>query len=72
MSTVSSIAIELEGIGRILLNCNLAVPIYQRSYAWEDEHVNDLLNDIATAIVDGAHEYFIGSIVTTKNQTGRG
>ena len=71
MSTVSSIAIELEGIGRILLNRNLAVPIYQRSYAWEEEHVRDLLNDVATAMAEGAHEYFIGSIVTTKNQTAR-
>jgi len=67
MGSLSTIAIELEGIGRILLNRNLGVPIYQRSYAWEDEHVTDLFNDIATAMSDGAAEYFIGSIVTTKN-----
>jgi len=72
MGSMSAIAIELEGIGRILLNCNLAVPIYQRSYAWEEEHVRDLLQDVATAISDGAPEYFIGSIVTTKNQAARG
>jgi hypothetical protein len=71
MGTMSSIAIELEGIGRILLNRNLAVPIYQRSYAWEDEHVRDLLTDVETAMSEGAHEYFIGSIVTTKNQAAR-
>ena len=71
MGTMSSIAIELEGVGRILLNRNLAVPIYQRSYAWEDEHVRDLLTDVETAMSEGAHEYFIGSIVTTKNQAAR-
>jgi hypothetical protein len=68
---MSSIAIDLEGIGRILLNRNLAVPIYQRSYAWEEEHVRDLLDDVATAMSEGAQEYFIGSIVTTKNQAAR-
>lgn len=71
MGSLSSIAIELEGVGRILLNRNLSVPIYQRSYAWEDEHVSDLINDVATAMSEGAHEYFIGSIVTTKNQATR-
>jgi len=71
MGTMSSIAIDLEGIGRILLNCNLAVPINQRSYAWEEEHVRDLLSDVETAMSEGAQEYFIGSIVTTKNQTAR-
>jgi hypothetical protein len=68
---VSSITIELEGVGRILHNRNLSVPIYQRSYAWEDEHVTDLFNDIETAIANSAPEYFIGSIVTTKNQCAR-
>lgn len=67
----STIAIELAGVGRILLNQNLGVPAYQRSYAWQEEHVSDLFNDIKTAINDGAQEYFIGSIVTTKNQSKR-
>ena len=71
MGTLSAIAIELEGIGRILLNQNLSVPVYQRSYAWEDEHVTDLFNDINNAMRDAANEYFIGSIVTTKNQAAR-
>lgn len=71
MGTISSITIGLEGVGRILLNRNLAVPIFQRSYAWEEEHVRDLLTDVETAMSEGAHEYFIGSIVTTKNQATR-
>lgn len=71
MASLSSITIELEGVGRILLNRNVSVPIYQRSYAWEDEHVTDLLNDVAKAMLDEAPEYFIGSIVTTKNRAAR-
>lgn len=71
MKKSTSISIDLHGIGRILFNRNVSVPIYQRSYAWEDEHVRDLFTDIATAMSDGAHEYFIGSIVTTQNESPR-
>lgn len=71
MKKSTAIAIDLHGIGRILFNRNVGVPIYQRSYAWEDEHVTDLLTDIRTAMTDGAHEYFIGSIVTTQNEAPR-
>lgn len=71
MKKTTSISIDLQGIGRILFNRNMSVPIYQRSYAWEEEHVADLLSDIQTAMADGAPEYFIGSIVSTQNDALR-
>jgi uncharacterized protein with ParB-like and HNH nuclease domain len=71
MKKSTAISIDLHGIGRILFNRNVSVPIYQRSYAWEDEHVRGLFSDIATAISEGANEYFIGSIVTTHNESLR-
>lgn len=71
MPVLDKINIELIGLGRALLNKNLAVPMYQRSYAWEERHVIDLFQDISKAISDGDSEYFLGSIVTTKNDTIR-
>ncbi|MBT3047252.1 MAG: DUF262 domain-containing HNH endonuclease family protein [Candidatus Thiodiazotropha sp. (ex Clathrolucina costata)] len=71
MPTLDKIDIELIGIGRALLNKNLAVPMYQRSYAWEEKHVIDFFQDISKAISEGDSEYFLGSIVTTKNDTTR-
>ena len=71
MPALDKINIELIGIGRALLNKNLAVPMYQRSYAWEEKHVLDLLQDISKAISEGELEYFLGSIVTTKNESNR-
>jgi uncharacterized protein with ParB-like and HNH nuclease domain len=71
MSKLQNINIELIGIGKALLTKRLAVPIYQRSYAWEDKHVLDLFTDVSNAISKGESEYFIGSIVTTKNDTSR-
>ena len=45
-----------------------AVPDYQREYVWETEQVEQLLDDVNSALIDGngsqeAPEYFIGSIV---------
>jgi len=71
MTQVKQINIDLNGIGRAILNKKLAVPLYQRSYAWEERHILDLFNDISTAMSNGEAEYFLGSIVTTKNDTER-
>lgn len=71
MSGVKNIDIQLEGIGKALLSTRLAVPFYQRSYAWEDKHIIDLFSDMENAINKNENEYFIGSVVTTKNETPR-
>ena len=71
MPAVETIHIELLGIGQAIYNKMLALPFYQRSYAWEDKHVLDLFNDTIKAIDTGESEYFLGTIVTTKNDTAR-
>lgn len=52
-----------KGIGDLLREGRLAVPANQRSYAWEDRHVQDLLQDLAEAITNDDDEYFLGTIV---------
>lgn len=71
MPAVDRINIELLGIGQALYNKMLSVPFYQRSYAWEDKHILDLFSDTINAIDTGESEYFLGTIVTTKNDTQR-
>ncbi len=41
------------------------VPAYQREYVWQEQHVQQLLDDIEAEFTDGPNEseYFIGSIV---------
>ena len=66
--------IEINGretIGLALKNNDLEVPINQRWYRWEEQHVNDLFEDFATAIDLDETEYFLGSIVVIKNDEGR-
>ncbi|NTW80041.1 MAG: DUF262 domain-containing protein [Geobacteraceae bacterium] len=65
MSQVQEIKIQLEGVSNVLKTKRFRVPPYQRSYAWEREHVEALLNDINEAIHSKENEYFLGSIVVT-------
>ncbi|NHF68025.1 DUF262 domain-containing protein [Xanthomonas hortorum] len=65
MSQVQEINIQLDGISNVLKTRRFRVPPYQRSYAWEDEHVDALLADIEDAIRGGEREYFLGSLVVT-------
>lgn len=68
MGSLEEMKIQLDGIGHVLSDNNLAVPRYQRSYAWTDKQITDLLDDITEAIRKGEKEYFLGSIVITGNQ----
>jgi hypothetical protein len=64
----SGIEIAPETVGHILGEENLRVPLSQRSYRWQTEHVEDLYKDINGVIVDQTvDEYFIGSIVGIKS-----
>lgn len=60
---ISKLTIDLDGIGHTISDNKLTVPLYQRSYAWEESHVNDLYDDLLTSIRNAEDEYFIGSIV---------
>jgi hypothetical protein len=63
----AGIAIAAETIGHLLTEKNHRVPLSQRSYRWEHEHVTELYGDINAAIHDNLDEYFIGSIVGIKS-----
>ncbi|SIR14602.1 DUF262 domain-containing protein [Solilutibacter tolerans] len=71
MSHVQEIRIHLDGVSNVLKTKRFRVPAYQRSYAWEQEHVNDLLQDIREAIGSKESEYFLGSIVVTGPIDGK-
>jgi Protein of unknown function DUF262/Protein of unknown function (DUF1524) len=71
MSQFQEIRIQLDGISNVLKTKRFKVPAYQRSYAWEDEHVDELLRDIQEAIQSKENEYFLGSIVVTGPTDGK-
>lgn len=63
------IEFDKETIGNILISKKqLCVPINQRSYAWKREHVEDLYQDLNSAITDGEDEYFLGAIIVVAPQ----
>ena len=45
------------------------IPVYQRPYAWEREHVGELMDDLIAAMdQDDDEPYFLGSIVLIKRR----
>lgn len=64
---MSKIEFEREGIGHLIIDNFLEVPAYQRSYAWEESNVRDLIEDIRNS---NLQEYFIGTAVVTPNNNG--
>lgn len=65
-SEISKLTIELDAIGHTISDNKLTVPLYQRSYAWEETNVKDLYDDLLTSIGNSEDEYFIGSIVISS------
>ena len=64
------IGFEQLGIGSVIRRNWLRVPLHQREYSWTDREVTHLLHDLNRAITSGAHEYFLGSIVTIPRDEG--
>lgn len=66
MSNLNEIKFEISGIGKFIADQIIAVPIYQRAFAWEEKNVEELLQDI-----DQSHprDYFIGSIVVNQTKS---
>ena len=50
-------------VGRLLAGDSLAVPQFQREYAWREDEVDKLLRDFSRAKRIGPQSYFLGSIV---------
>jgi hypothetical protein len=71
MSSLEQIQISLGGIAKGIADGDLAVPLYQRSYAWRTENINELFQDVGTAIADKEPEYFLGSIILIRGDAGR-
>jgi len=51
------------GIASVLKQYTLKLPLNQREYSWEKEHIIDLINDLYNAIDEGKPHYFLGTIV---------
>ncbi len=49
------------------------IPIYQRNYAWREEQIEQLVDDVWTAARDdGQDQYFLGNLVVAERKPGDG
>jgi len=59
------------GIAAALNQHLLMVPPNQRSYAWEDSHVQTLFEDLSVALSNNNQTYFLGTVVLTQGSEDR-
>ena len=53
--------------------CNYIIPIYQRNYAWGDDEISSLLQDIKNACEKNKEQdknYYIGSLIVYRRENG--
>lgn len=62
----SKVDFEDHGIATIIQRYSLVVPVNQRPYAWEKEHVEELFTDLERAIDNTESEYFLGTMVAIR------
>ena len=48
------------------------IPVYQRNYAWQEEHISQLIQDIIDYIPKSgeAQDYYIGTLVAYERKIG--
>ena len=51
------------GIARLLAEGRFVVPSHQRDYAWSDDDVKQLFDDVIDAIKKKSESYFLGLLV---------
>lgn len=75
----TSIGVSKHTVKELLSSANEApfvIPEYQRPYAWEEEHIQTLLDDLWSfaltdeASSDSKENYFLGSVVSYSNENG--
>lgn len=62
---------EMVGIATALSSAEYRVPTYQRSYAWGESAVHDFWDDLRQALDGGDPDYFLGTLVLTKDDGDR-
>lgn len=66
ISKIDKLEARLDGIGHLLADRYIMVPPYQRAYSWTDEQIGELLRDLSDALREKEAEYFLGTVVLTK------
>jgi len=57
-------------ISQLFSSCHYIIPIYQRNYAWGEEEIEQLIQDIwdVMQLSRGESQYFIGSLIVAERE----
>lgn len=52
------------------INVKYVIPLYQRAYAWEENEINQLMEDIEGISENPDVSYYLGSLIVSQSDTG--
>jgi len=67
MTVSARFRFHVDGIAHLLSDRTLAVPVYQRPYAWQEDQVRQFWEDLEAALAREAAEYFLGTLVISAD-----
>jgi uncharacterized protein with ParB-like and HNH nuclease domain len=68
---MKKIEFEIQGIGKLIKDHLLAVPFYQRPFAWKKTNIDELFNDIHLCISNSDNEHFLGTVVLAEKENSK-
>ena len=72
MAHLTSFGSQLATLPEIFQNRLFTIPDYQRSYAWDEQQVEELLKDLGHLLDDGvAHRHYTGTLVLTRAEAAQ-
>lgn len=57
-------------VSDIFNNSRYIVPIYQRNYAWGNDEINQLIDDINDTITQDDDKYYLGTLIVNRQKNG--
>src|SRR5699024_9244760 len=58
--------LDIISVPNIFTDTNYVVPIYQRNYAWKENEIEQLIEDIHSSIRYVNEEYFLGNLIVNQ------
>lgn len=66
MSNDQTNDLQIISVPNIFMDTSYVVPIYQRNYAWKENEIEQLIEDIYSSIRIDYEEYFLGNLIVNQ------
>lgn len=63
--------LKIISVSDLFTDTSYVVPIYQRNYAWRENEIEQLIEDIYSSIIHDNQEYFLGNLIVNQTDNNK-